>query len=183
MDYKGTKPVNPKGNKPWIFTGRTDAEAPILWPPDVKNWFTGKDPDVGKYWREEEEGTVEDEMVGWHDWLNGHGFELTMGDSEGQGSLACCSPRGHKELDTTEQPNRVILLLICWGTHQTCVTAGDTLGALCGMDRQKTRVSAERPINKPLRLSIKGKTTWGVGLDGGCWQRRWMCLKCKSWLS
>ena len=80
-------------NQPWIFTGRTDVEAetPILWPPDVKNWLIGKDPDAGKDWRQEEKRTIEDEMVGWHHQLNGHEFEQTLGDSEGQGSLACCS--------------------------------------------------------------------------------------------
>ena len=74
LDCKEIKPVNPKGNQPWIFTGRTDAEAeaPILWPPDVKNWLTRKDPDAGKGWRHEEKGLTEDEMVTRHHWLNGH---------------------------------------------------------------------------------------------------------------
>ena len=75
LDSKDIKSVDPKGNQSWILTGRTDAEAPILWPPDVKNWLTGKDPDAGKDWRQEEKGTTEDEMVGWHHWLNGHEFE------------------------------------------------------------------------------------------------------------
>ena len=76
---KEIKPVNPKGNQFWLFIGRTDAEAeaPILWPPDVKNWFTGIDPDAGKDWRQEEKGTTEDEMAGWHHWLNGHEFGWT----------------------------------------------------------------------------------------------------------
>ena len=80
------KPVNPKRNQPWVFTGRTDAEAEtaILWPPDAKSWHTGKDPDAAKDWRQEEKGTTEDEMVGWHRWLNGHEFEQTLGDGEGQ---------------------------------------------------------------------------------------------------
>ena len=97
------KPVTLKGNQPWIFTGRTDAEAeaPTLWPPDAKSQLIGKDPDAGKDWRQEEKGAAEDEMVGWHHWLNGHEFEQTPGDTEGQGSLACCSPWGHKQLDTT----------------------------------------------------------------------------------
>ena len=107
LDGKEIQPVNPKGNQPWIFTGRTEAEAeaPILWPPDVKSWFTGKDSDTGKDWRQEEKGTTEGEIVGWHHRLNGHEFEQTPGDSEGQGSLACCSPWGHKESDMTEQMN------------------------------------------------------------------------------
>ena len=94
--------INHKGNQSWIFIGRTDAEpeAPILWPPDVKRQFTGKDPDAGKDWRQEEKGTTEDEKVEWHHWLNGYEFEQTPGDSERQGSLGCCSPWGHKELDT-----------------------------------------------------------------------------------
>ena len=86
---KEIKPVNLKGNQPWIFTGRTDAEteAPILWPPDGKSWLTGKDPDAGKNWGQEEKGVTEDEMVGWHRWLNGHEFEQTQGDCDVQRSL------------------------------------------------------------------------------------------------
>ena len=104
LDCREIKPVHPKGNQSWIFIGRTDieAETPILWPPDVKNWFIGKDPDAGKYWRQEEKGMTEDKVVGWHDWLNGHEFEQALGDDEGQGSLECYSPWGCKELDTTE---------------------------------------------------------------------------------
>ena len=96
LDCKEIQPVNPKGNQSWIFIGRTDAkaEAPILWPPNAKNWFTGKDPDAGKNWRQEEKGITEDEMIQWHHQLNGHEFEQTLGDSERQGSLLCCSPLG-----------------------------------------------------------------------------------------
>ena len=107
LDSKETKKVNLKGNQPWMFTGRTDAEteAPILWPPDAKSQLIGKDPDAGKDWRQDRKGMIEDEMVGWHHWLNGQEFDLAPGDSEGQGSLACCSPWGHKELDMTEWLN------------------------------------------------------------------------------
>ena len=101
LDCKEIKPVNPKGNQPFIFIGKTDAKAPILWSPDVKSQCIRKDPDAGKDWGQEEKGKTEDEMVGWHLQLNGHESELTLGDSEGQGSLACCSPWGPKELDTT----------------------------------------------------------------------------------
>ena len=96
LDSKEIQPVNPKGNQSWIFTGRTDAEVevPILWAPNVKRLLTGKDPDAGKGWGQEEKGMTEDEMVGWHHWLNGHEFDQTPGNSEGQGSLACCSPWG-----------------------------------------------------------------------------------------
>ena len=83
LDSKEIKSVNFKGNQPWIFTGRTDAEAPILWPPDVKSWPIGKDRDAGKDWRQEEKGTTEDEMVGWHHRLNGPEFEQALGNSEG----------------------------------------------------------------------------------------------------
>ena len=89
--------VNPKGNQSWIFIGKTEAEAPILWPPDAKNWFTGKDPDAGKDWRQEEKETTEDEMVGWHHRLDGHEFEQALGESEGWWSLVCCSLWGHSQ--------------------------------------------------------------------------------------
>ena len=104
LDCKEIKPVNPKGNQFWIFIGRTDAEAiaPILWPPDVKNWFIGKDPDTGKDWRQDEKGTTEDEMLGWHHQLNGREFEWTLRVGDGQGSLTCCNPWGRKESDMTD---------------------------------------------------------------------------------
>ena len=111
LDSKEIKLVNPKGNQPWIFTGRTDAEAeaPILWPPDEKSWLIRKDPDDEKYWGQREKGVTEDKMVGWHYWHNGHAFEQTLGDSEAQRSLACCSSWGWKKSDTT--------FLITW-THE-----------------------------------------------------------------
>ena len=97
--------IRPFLKQPWIFIGRTDAEAPILWPPDTKSQVTGKDPDAGKGRRQEKKGTTEDEMVGWHHQFNGYDFEQALGDGEGQESLVCCSPWGHKELDTAEQLN------------------------------------------------------------------------------
>ena len=105
LDSKEIKPTNSKGNQPWIFIGKTDAEALILRPPDMKNWLVGKDPDVGKDWGQEEKVVTEDELVGWHHRPDGHEFEQTPGDSEGQGSLVCCSPWGCKELDMTEWLN------------------------------------------------------------------------------
>ena len=107
LDYKEIQPVIPKGNQPWIFIGRIDAEADalILWPPDVKSLLTGKDPDAGKDWGQEEKRTKENKMVGWHHWLNGDKFEQTLGVSEGQGSLACCSPLGSQRVRFTEQLN------------------------------------------------------------------------------
>ena len=91
---KEIKPVNPKGNQSWIFFVRTNAEAPILWPPDAKSWLIRKTPDAGKDWRQEEKGTTEDEMVGWYHRLHGHEFEQALGVGDGQRSLACCSPWG-----------------------------------------------------------------------------------------
>ena len=91
LDCKETKPVTPKGNQPWIFIGRTDAEASKLWPPDAKSWLTGKDSNAGKDWGQEEKGTTENDMVGWHHWLDGSEFEQARGVGDGQGSLACCS--------------------------------------------------------------------------------------------
>ena len=98
LDCKEIQPVLPKGNQSWILIRRTAAEAetPILWPPDVKNWLIGKDLDAGKDWRQEDKGTTEDEMVEWHLWLNGHEFEQDWGVGDGQGSLACCRPWGHR---------------------------------------------------------------------------------------
>ena len=107
LDNKEIQPVHPKGNQSWIFTGGTDAEAdtPILWPSDAKNWLIRKTLMLGKIEGKEEKGTTEDEMVGWHHRLDGHEFEQASGVGDGQGSLACCSPWGHRESDTTKQLN------------------------------------------------------------------------------
>ena len=107
LNWKEIKSVNPKGNQSWLLIGRTDAEAetPVVWPPHAKNWLIGKDRDAGKDWRREEKGTTEDEMAGWHHWLDGRESEWTPGVGDGQGGLACCDSWGHKELDTTEQMN------------------------------------------------------------------------------
>ena len=107
LDCEEIQPVHPKGDQSWVFIGRTDAEAetPILWPPDATNRLFGKDPDAGKDWRQEEKGTTEDEVVGWHHWLNGHEFEQALGVGDGQVSLACWSPGGCKESDMTEGLN------------------------------------------------------------------------------
>ena len=105
LDCKEIQPVHPKGDQSWIFIGRTDAEGetPILWPCDV-NWLIWKDPNAGKDWRQEK-GTTEDEMVGWHYWLDGHEFEQALGVADGPGSLACCGPQCHKELDMNKLTN------------------------------------------------------------------------------
>ena len=104
LDRKEIKPVNPKENQSWLVIGRTDAEAeaPTLWPPNVKTWLIGKDPDAGKDWRQEEKET-EDEMAGWHHRPDGREFEWTPGVGDGQGGLACCDSWGRKESNTTER--------------------------------------------------------------------------------
>ena len=111
LDCKEIQPVHPKGDQSWVFIGRTDVEAetPILWAPDAKSWLIWKDPDAEKDWGQEDKGTTEDEMVGWHHQLDGHGFGWTPGVGDGQGGLMCCSSWGRKELDTTEQLNWIEL--------------------------------------------------------------------------
>ena len=107
LDTKEIQPVHPKGDQPWVFIERTDieAETPILWPPDTESWLIGKDSNAGKDWGQEEKGTTEDEMIGWHHWLDGHGFGWTPGVGNGQGGLACCGSWGRKESDMTEWLN------------------------------------------------------------------------------
>ena len=111
LDCKEIKPVHPKGNQSWIFIGRIDAEAEalILWPLDMKNWLLGNDPDAGKDWRQEEKGMTEDEMVGWHHWLDRHEFEQALGVGDGQGSLECLQSLG---LQTVRHD---------WVTELTCI--------------------------------------------------------------
>ena len=120
LDCKEIQLVHPKGDQSWVFFGKTDVEAEtlILWPPDAKTWLTRKNPDAGKDCRQEEKGMTEDEVVGWHHWLNGHEFEQAPGFGDGQGSLVCCSPWGHKESDTTEWLNwtELIMCLALLGT-------------------------------------------------------------------
>ena len=140
LDCKEIQPVHPKGDQSWVFIGRTDVEAetPVLWPPDMRSWLIGKDPDDGKDWGQEEEGMTEDEMVGWHHQLDGHGFGWTLRVSDGQGDLVCCGSWGHKELDTTEWLNWTELQYcdgfchtFIWISHGcTCVPYPDPLSHL-----------------------------------------------------
>ena len=122
LNSKGIKLVSLKGNQPWILIWRTDAEveALILWPPDANSQLIGKDPDAGKDWGQEKR-VAEDEMVGWHQWFSRHEFGQTLGDSEGWGSLVCCSPRGHKESNAAWQLNNNRPVAIEW--YQTIRTA------------------------------------------------------------
>ena len=107
LDCKEIQPVHSKGDQPWVFFGRNDAKAetPGLWPPHAKSWLIGKDSDAWRDWGQEEKGTTEDEMAGWHHRLDGHEFEWSPGDCDGQGGLACCNSWGRKESDTTERLN------------------------------------------------------------------------------
>ena len=109
LDCKEIQPVHSEGDQPCNYFGRNDAkaEAPVLWPPHAKSWLIGKDSDAGGDWGQEEKGTTEDEMFGWHHWLDGRESEWTLGVGDGQEGLVCCDSWGHKESDTTEQLNWV----------------------------------------------------------------------------
>ena len=128
MDCNEIQPVYSKGDHSWVFFGRNDvkAETPVLWLPHAKSWLIGKDSDAGRDWGQEEKGTTEDEMAGWHHRLNGHEFGWTPGVGDGQGGLACCNSWGHKELDRTERLNWTewkiiseLLRFVCAGPTET----------------------------------------------------------------
>ena len=118
LDCKEIQPVHSEGDQSWVFFGRNDAKAvtPVLWPPQAKNWLIGKDSDAGRDWGQEEKGMTEDEMAGWHHWLDGRESEWTLGVGDGQGGLACCDSWGRKELDTTERLNwtECVWKVHCW---------------------------------------------------------------------
>ena len=126
LDWREIQLFHPKGDQSWAFIGRTDieAETPILWSPNAKRWLIWKDADAEKDWGQEEKGTTEDEIVGWHHWHNGHEFGETSGVGDGQGSLACCSSWGHKESDTTEQLNWTELNNGIYGSFSILVSSG-----------------------------------------------------------
>ena len=160
LNCKELKPIIPKGNQSWIFIGRTDAEAetPILWPLDAKNWLIGKDPDAGKDWRQEEKGRQRDEMVGWHHWLDGHEFEQALGVGDGQESLACCSPWGCKESDMTsvhsvQSLSRVWLFATPWtAALQTSLSITNTQSLLKLMSIESVMPSNHLSLYCPLLL-------------------------------
>ena len=135
LDCKEIQPVHSKGDQSWVFIGRTDVEAetPILWPLGTKSWLIWKDPDAGKDWGQEEKETTEDERVGWHQWLKGHGFEKTPGIGNGQGGLACCSSWGRKESDTTERLNwieHLFWMASSWSFQGLCFSLWHRLSCL-----------------------------------------------------
>ena len=156
LDCKEIKPVNAEGNQSWRFIGRSDAEAETpLWPPDVKSQLIRKNPDAGKVWRQEEKEMTEDKMVGWHHWLNGHESEQAPGDGEGQGTLACCSPWGCKESDTTERlsNNSRILTFIFVYSIPNYIVFGEGLTPKSGTLRewgcfQKCKYSESKKIEQ-----------------------------------
>ena len=169
LDCREIQLVNPKGNQSWIFIGRTDteAEAPIFWPPDVKNWLIGKDPDPGKDWRQEENEVADGEMVGWHHWLNGHEFEQTVGDSEGQRSLRTMK-------GWTQVSDRITTTLRYWGfpdspgVKNLRETAGDSRDAclLLGLGRSpQSREWWPTPVflsgKFHVQKSLVGYSPWG----------------------
>ena len=162
LDCKEIQPVHPKGDQSWVFVGRTDAEAetPILWPPHAKSWLIGKDPDAGRDWGKEGKGMIEDEMAGWHHWLNARESEWTPGVGGGQGGLACCNSWGHKESDTTERLNSTETLKNISTTNdknQLSTQINWYMSEICLKIIQKTRSS-------------------NINETGYLWVTHWRCL-------
>ena len=156
LDCKEIQPVHPKGDQSWMFIGRTDAEAetPILWPPDEKSWLIGKDPDAGRDWRQEEKGTTEDEMAGWHHRLDGHGFGWTPGVGDGQGGLACCGSWGRRDSDTTELNCTALQHARLPGPRgRTSLSTGNPRG-LCPGSRRKPGLYGVFPRLQPRLSSV-----------------------------
>ena len=133
LEYQELQPVHPKGDQSWVFIEGTDVEAETLtlWPPDAESWLIGKDPDAGKDWGQEEKGTTEDEMVGWHHWHNGHGFVWTLGVGDGQGGLPCWSSWRHKGSDMTERLNWTELNWLYWYERLLSFTKFHILSLIC----------------------------------------------------
>ena len=175
LDCKDIKPVNPKEYQSWIFIRRTDTEAPILGPPDAKSRLIRKDPDAGKDWRQEKKGTTEDKIVGWHHRLNGHDFEQALGGGEGQGSLVCCSPWGHKESDTTKQLNNNNIYGLPW------LLRVKNLPAM--WETWIWSLGWEDPLEKTMTTHFS-ILAWRTVMDKGAWWAS-ICLVTKSltWLS
>ena len=178
LDSKEIKTVNTTGNEPWLFIAKTDVETEdsIIWPPDAKSQLTGKDRDAGKDWGQEKWAT-EDEMVGWHHWLNGHEFEQTQGVSEEQGSLMCCSPWGYKALDTTEQLNNKNYI---WA--QTCpfylMLTNSTLDtfSICTM---RTRLGFHENVNSVVTQGPM--LVWNLGFND-LWLWSWYLWSFYVWM-
>ena len=148
-------PTNHSDDQPWDFFGGNDAEAetPVLWPPHAKSWLIGKDPDAERDWGQEEKGTTEDEMAGWHHWLDGHESGWTLGVGDGQGGLACCNSWGRKELDTTEQLNWTELTLA------TPISISlSFVFSLQSVPRSPTSLNHPNPMMGPPPVLLPGKS-------------------------
>ena len=171
LDCKEIQPIHSEGcSLSWVFFVRTDAKAetPVLWPPHAKSWLIGKDSDAGRDWGQEEKGTMEDEMTGWHHWLDGCEFEWTPGDGDGQGALACCNSRGRKESDMTEWLNWTELNSKLNLTHQLTGDAAEAtevssvtkeVSSYQGRKRRKKVVSQRTGIEWPEVLGLLGAYT------------------------
>ena len=136
LDCKEIQPVHSEGDQPWDFFGRKDAKAetPVLWPPYAKSWLIGRDSDAGRDWGQEEKGMTEDEMAGWHHWLNGHEFGWTPGVGDGPGGLACCNSWGPKESDTTERLNwteHMRMNILLRNPTNICIIVLNTCAYMC----------------------------------------------------
>ena len=191
------QPVHSKGDQPWDFFGGNDAEAktPVLWPPHAKNWLIGKDFDAGRDWGKEEKGTTEDEMAGWHRWLNGCESEWTPVVGYGQGGLACCNSWGYKELDTTEWLNWTVLnwiwcykhsVLLIWSSvqeaHNFILIVNVCL--LSSFSHVQLFVTPWTVVClAPLSMRLSRQEYWSglpCSLHGIFWPRDWSYLSCVS---
>ena len=177
LDCKVIQPAHLKGNQSWMFIGRTDVEAktPILWPPDVKNWLIGKDPDTGKDWRQEK-GMTEDEMVRWHHWINGHKFESTPGVGVGQGGLACCSPWGRKEASTTEWLNWTDWPHTMLGTKDTVVSKTNVISDIFSLGSMFQWILGKLSLQNT-KSSVKEKSQVGSNIGVRCQERHFQGMK------
>ena len=162
LDCKEIQPVHPKRDQSWVFIGRTDVEieTPILWQPDVKSWLIGKDPDAGRDWGQEEKGTTEDEMVGWHHQLNGHEFGWTLGVGDGQGGLVCCISQVCKKLDRTERLNWTDECFLESLTYYTLVSYLESTYIL--MNYRQHNVKHIHPGDKKTRSCLVLKFVKGI---------------------
>ena len=201
LDCKETQPVHPKGDQSWVFIGRTDfeAETPIVWPPDAKSWLIWKDPDAGKDWGQVEKGLTEDEMVGWHHQVNGHGFGWTLGFGDGQGGLACCSLWGCKQSDTPEQLNwteliplkwnlssQILWSNLCWYSIEPPVILYEWSCVLSHFSRPTLCYPMDcSPLGSSLHGIVQVRLLKWVAMpfcSGSSWPRAWTHVSCVSYI-